>query len=280
MGKVRIAMNGANSMNCAFEREIDIVGELGYDCIELRDWTLADYLTNHTTGEVRSLLEKANLAPLTINAIEPTTLASASDRDRLTDAADWRLRAAAEIGCPYVVANCWGVPDGLSGDEGRRQVIEGLKFVSDMASEHGVKIAFEPLGSKNSPVHTVAETMSVLGEVDRDNVGWLFDVYHFHVVDGSLDALAESDIDMLFVVHIDDVKDMPYESLAIPASERLLPGDGVSDLSGILSTLHRAGYRGAFSVEMFNKEFLARDPYEFAKAAKEKTEAVLDKYFR
>ena len=280
MSKVRIAMNGANSMNCDFEREIAIVGELQYDCIELRDWTLADYLTRHTAGEVRTLLERANLAPLTINAIEPTTLASDFDRDRLFETADWRLRAAAEIGCPYVVANCWGVPDGLSADEGRRQVVEGLKFVSDMATKHGVRIAFEPLGSKDSPVHTVAETMSVLGEVNRENVGWLFDVYHFHVVDGSLDALADSDIAKLFVVHIDDVKDMPYESLAIPASERLLPGDGVSDLPGILSTLYRAGYRGPFSIEMFSKEFLKWDPYEFAETAKVKTKAVLDQYFR
>jgi hypothetical protein len=40
MDDVRIAMNGANSMNCDFEREIAIVGELGFDYIELRDWAL------------------------------------------------------------------------------------------------------------------------------------------------------------------------------------------------------------------------------------------------
>jgi 2-keto-myo-inositol isomerase len=159
-------------------------------------------------------------------------------------------------------------------------VVEGLKFVSDMAAKYRVKVAFEPLGSEQSPVHTVAETMAMLDEVGRENVGWLFDVYHFHVSDRSLDSLAKADMEKLFLVHIDDVKDLPYDRLAIPASERLLPGDGASDLTGILSTLYRAGYRGPFSVEMFNKEFLAWDPYDFAKEAKQKTEQVLEKHFR
>ena len=280
MAEVRIGMNGAKSMNCDLATEISIIGALKYDCIELRDWTLADYLKEHDVGELRALLENANLPPLTINAIEPTTLGPGPDRERLIETADWRLRVAAAIACPYVVANCWGVSDGLSADEGKRQVVEGLKFVSDIASDYGVKIAYEPLGSKDSPVHTIADTMDMLRQVNRENVGWLFDVYHFHVVDGSLEALAKSDIEKLFLVHIDDVKDGPYESLAIPASERLLPGDGVSALPEILATLHRAGYRGPFSVEMFNEEFLAWDPYQFAKTAKEKTVAVIDKYFR
>ena len=81
-----------------------------------------------------------------------------------------------------------------------------------------------------------------------------------------------------FIVHYDDVKDLPYESL-LGLDQRALPGEGVADLKGILSTLYRIGYRGPFSIELFNEEMTTWDPEEFASVAKQKAEEVLDKYF-
>jgi 2-keto-myo-inositol isomerase len=120
--------------------------------------------------------------------------------------------------------------------------------------------------------------MELLERINRDNVGWLLDFYHFHMANQSLASLAKADVTKLLMVHIDDIKDLPYEKL-LSMDQRLFPGDGVCDTAGVLRTLYQAGYEGPFSVELFNSEFLGWDPVNFAKAAKEKTEAVMEEYF-
>jgi len=280
-GQVRnyeIGMNGAMEMNCGLGEQIAIIDELGYDWIEFRDWSVAEYLQRHEMGELLALLAAARVKPLSVNAIMPITLGQGDDRERLKGQARRCLELAATLGAPYVVACCYVGSEGFPRAEGARRVIQGIELVSDLAGDFGIKVAYEPLGNVEYPIHTIADTMDLLRTVDRDNVGWLFDTYHFHTAGDSLEALAGSDLEKLYFVHIDDVKDLPYERLAV-LTERLLPGDGVCDLAGMLATLRGVGYEGPFSVEMANKEFLSWDPREFALVAKQKTEAVLDRYF-
>jgi 2-keto-myo-inositol isomerase len=277
--KWELALNGADTMRCGLAEEIAIVGRLGYDWLEIRDWKLEEFLEEHSVEELRELFSKANVKPLDINTIEPITLGPGEDRQRLEREATWRLRLAGAIGCKLVVAGCYGAPEDLSEQEGMQQVIDGLKLASDIAAEHNVMVAYEFLGARALPVHTISDTMEVLDILDRDNVGWLFDFYHFHVADPSLEALAQADMSRLLLVHINDAKDLPYEELAIPKNERLLPGDGVSATQDILGTLYRLGYRGPFAIELVNPEFLEYEPVEFAKIAKQKTLVILEKYF-
>lgn len=279
MSKYQLGMNGGIEMNCGLAEEVAIIDKLGYDYIELRNWKVDEFLKEHSFEDLRALMDGVKVKPLSVNGIYPMNLVSSSDLERLWLHAAWNIQLTAASGCPYVVACCFGGPEGLSLDEGRRQITEGLKLVSDLAAKFDVKVAYEPLGNKSYPIHTVADTMELLQTVDRDNVGWLLDVYHFHTVDDSLEALAASDVDKLYLVHFDDVKDLPYERLT-GLDQRAFPGDGVSDLKGILSTLYRIGYKGPFSVELFNKELASWDPYEFATVVKQKAEAVLDKYFK
>lgn len=121
----------------------------------------------------------------------------------------------------------------------------------------------------------------MLGEMSLANVGWLLDVYHLHTVGDTPDALAEADVSKLLLVHLSDAEEGslgPGESWRLDS--RVFPGDGVIELSEILSVLHASRYEGPFSVELLNARFSSWDPCEFAKVAKEKTERILDAYFR
>jgi 2-keto-myo-inositol isomerase len=278
VGKYPIGMNGAVEMKCDLPEQVAIIDELGYDYVELRNSQVEEYLKENTLADLRALLARSRVKPLSVNALQPLSVGSETDRRRLVESADWHLRTAAATGCPYVVA-CWfGGPEGLPVDESTRQVVEGVKLVSDLAAHYGVKIAYEPLGNEGYPIHTVTDTMRLLQTVARANVGWLLDIYHFHAVGDSLEALANSDVDKLYFVHMNDVKDLPSERLT-GLDQRVLPGDGVADLRGIISTLHGLAYKGPFSVELFNAEFSSWNPREFARTAKQKTEAILDKYW-
>jgi 2-keto-myo-inositol isomerase len=278
VGKYLLGMNGGIEMNCGLAEEVAIIDKLGYDYIELRNWKVDIFLKDHSFDDLRALMESVKVKPLSVNGVFPVNLASLADQQRLWLHAAWNIQLAAASNCPYVVACCFGGAEGLSLEEGKRQILEGVRLTADIAAKYGITVAYEPLGNKSYPVHTIADTMELLETVDRDNVGWMLDVYHFHAVDDSLEDLAKADVDKLLIVHYDDVKDLPYESL-LGLDQRAFPGEGVSDLKGILSTLYRMGYRGPFSIELFNEEMATWDPEKFASVAKQKAEEVLDKYF-
>jgi len=58
------------------------------------------------------------------------------------------------------------------------------------------------------------------------------------------------------------------------------PGEGAIDLKGILTTLKEIGYKeDMVSVELFRPEYYELEVEEAIKIAKEKTLAVVGKYF-
>ncbi len=275
----KLGLNGI-SLNCGQAEEIAIAGKLGYDYLEMRQGKLEAFLRERPVEDLPVLFAEAKVKPLSINYI---ALGPGKDQTRdqpwLAQSARWYLRMADAIGCEYVVVIASGFAEGLSKRESKRQVVEELKSLSDIAAKYNVQVAYEFLDSQ-FPVHTIADTMEVLELVDRDNVGWLLDFHFFHVADGSLESLARAGTDRLLLVHINDLPNLPLEELALGKGKRLFPGDGAIATEAILRTLCQMGYQGPFSVELENPEFLSWDPFEFCKIAKEKTLAVLNRYYR
>jgi 2-keto-myo-inositol isomerase len=82
-------------------------------------------------------------------------------------------------------------------------------------------------------------------------VGVLFDTAHYHVTSTKLRDINESSVRHIKHVHLDDMPDTPAD-LTHRDFDRVLPGEGVVDLPGIISALEQNGYRGYFSIEMFS----------------------------
>jgi len=55
---------------------------------------------------------------------------------------------------------------------------------------------------------------------------------------------------------------------------RVIPGDGVAPLAGILRKLREKGYTGPMSVELFLPKYQEADPFELAREIKRKSEAL------
>ncbi len=274
----QLGLNGDIAMTCGLAEEIAIAGQLGYDWLEIRDAKLEAFLTERSVADLRALFAEARVKPLASGGIMSLASSSPSDRRLMEQQAEWRLSMAGAIGCECVVVYpTVGAGDAATGED-RRLLVESLQVISDIAVKYGVRVAYEFIAVRSTPVHGVADTMALLDSVGRANVGWLFDFYHFHVADGSLEALARADASRLLLVHISDVKDLPYEALA-SMDKRLFPGEGTAPTASILRTLHQIGYRGPFSVELWSKEYATWDPCEFARVARDKTVAVLQKFY-
>jgi sugar phosphate isomerase/epimerase len=158
-----------------------------------------------------------------------------------------------------------------------------LSACADVLQDHGLRLGLEYVGPKTSwsalrfPfVHTMAEMKNLIGEIERLNVGFVLDSWHWYTAGESKKDLVSLRGDQIVSV---DLNDAPA---GIPAdqqvdSRRELPAaTGVIDVAAFLGALQEIGYTGPVRVEPFN-DVVRRMPPEQAIAA---AKAALDKAFR
>jgi len=106
------------------------------------------------------------------------------------------------------------------------------------------------------------------------NVGLLLDSWHWHHAGATPDDIVAAGRDRIVHVHFNDSPNLPPEQ--IHDNQRLLPGEGVINLTGFLQALHRIQYDDALSVEVFGRT-KDMSPEAAAKAGLESALAVFRK---
>jgi len=135
------------------------------------------------------------------------------------------------------------------GDD-RDTVVEGLRVIGDEAARAGVRIGLEPInrigGEDWTSISSLQEAAELLDAADRPALGIQFDSWHVWNTADVVDEI-ERHAHRFVGVHIADWRD-PTRGWA----DRVLPGDGVADLPGLLRTLERAGWDGFYDLEIFS----------------------------
>ncbi|MBL8796165.1 MAG: sugar phosphate isomerase/epimerase [Planctomycetia bacterium] len=205
----------------------------------------------------------------------------------------------------------WVVDD----DERRKKALEQAKREMDMVLQIGGKrIAAPPAGATKEPglnllkaaeryralleigaqtgvvpqvelwgfsqnLNRLGECALVAMESGHPQACILADVYHLYKGGSALSGLKLLSATSMFVMHINDYPANPPRA-EITDAQRIYPGDGVAPLKEILRTLHAIGFRGALSLEMFNRDYWKQDALAVAKLGLEKTKAVVRESFK
>lgn len=176
-------------------------------------------------------------------------------------------------------------PGTATGDDhatSRRLMVDALKRIADVGAESGTRISLEPIrASNNGFVSSLADGTAYVDEVGSDNLGLALDIWHLWDEPGLLDVIAAR-TDLIDGVQVDDWRDPTRVQ-----SDRVLPGDGISDVSGIMAALIRAGFRGWYELELMSDlslpdslwalpttEFLKRADTSFEKVWREAVSAA------
>ena len=108
----------------------------------------------------------------------------------------------------------------------------------------------------------------------RPDASLLLDVFHLYKSGTPFTALKQINGGALHVIHIND-----YPQAADPSTlndgNRVYPGDGVAPFRRILRGLRDNGFRGCFSLELFNRDYWAKSVDENLKTGLEKIRAVV-----
>lgn len=134
-----------------------------------------------------------------------------------------------------------------------RTAASEYRELAKIASDHGVRMALEPLNpilmNVDTFLCTVTQAGRVIESVDHPQFGLFLDVWHIWE-DSAAPSLIQKYGEKIFGVHVNDWHDPRT------FGDRLLPGEGKIPLVEILKAIHKTGYSGAYTLEIFSEEHL------------------------
>ena len=140
-----------------------------------------------------------------------------------------------------------------------------LRKVAMLATPLGIRVGFEAL-SWGRHVNDFALSWEIVQRADRDNLGVCIDSFHVLAncsLNGTdFDALATIPGERIAFVQLSDflwsAVRTPEERIETARHLRVFPGEGVhsAELSRMIRLIDRAGYRGDWSFEVFNDDYV------------------------
>jgi len=276
---MKIAMNqGTTLENSTLELDLQLLEKYGYDFIEIRSIDkLKEYLETHSINELVEFFQTHHLKPLSLNALVYFNNRTEEEYKALLEEYKEMLEYAKILNIDRIVVVPLVSEKKILRSIIRQSCVEVLTELSDLAKPYGVKLALEFIGHPHATVNTLSFANEIVAEVDRENVGIVFDTYQYYAMNSTLEDLKNTDFSKVFLFHINDVED--YMPGIMLDEDRVYPGDGVIDLDSILTIIKEKGFSDHASIEVFRPEYYQLDAEEVVKAAKEKTLKVLATHF-
>jgi sugar phosphate isomerase/epimerase len=145
-----------------------------------------------------------------------------------------------------------GARAGHTHNHARRLFKNALKELADVAGEHGVALAVEPMHARCASDFTflsgLDETLDLIRPLDCPQLKVAFDVYHLGHDPAVLDRLPEL-VPWIAIVQLGDAKQLPQGE-----QNRCRLGEGRLPLRELVTALIAADYRGFFDVELMGED--------------------------
>jgi len=168
-------------------------------------------------------------------------LVSPDDRPKYLDRVRETIGVARGLGCSKLITCTGNTLPGVPLEAQRKSVIDSLTAASEIAAGAGMTLVVEALNSlvdhEGYFLDSPDEAASIVREVGRPNVKYLYDVYHMQIMCGNVIATIERDIDVIGHFH----------SAGVPGRHEL--SDGELNYPNILKAIDALDYDGCFGLE-------------------------------
>lgn len=247
-------------------------GFLGVDV--MLDKAMAEGVTR-----TRNLLSNLHLRPAFVNLpveFRKDDAAFRASLPKLEEAAPF----AAAIGCPRMMT--YIMPSSNTPKDELRRILKRrfTECAGIMARSH-CRLGLEFLGPlhlrKMFPYEFIWKMPEMLAFAKEcgSNVGLTLDAWHWYHAGGTVADILAAGKERIVVVHFDDSPNLPPDQ--IRDNQRLLPGEGVIDLTAFLHALQKIGYEDSLSVEVFGRGLKEMPPEKSARLCLDYGRAALKK---
>jgi sugar phosphate isomerase/epimerase len=169
---------------------------------------------------------------------------------------DAAARFAAAIHCPRMITYIMPSSD-TPKDELRQTYKQRFTESARILARSNVRLGLEFLGPlelrkahKYEFIWRMNDMLAFAKECGP-NVGLLLDSWHWHHAGATTEDIIAAGRDRIVHIHFNDSPNLPPEQ--IHDNQRLLPGEGVINLTGFLQALQSIHYSDALSVEVFGR---------------------------
>jgi sugar phosphate isomerase/epimerase len=192
------------------------------------------------------------------------------------------LQVCKAVGAPLLMV-CSSTSAHASGDPGL--IARHLAKLATAAVPMGVKIGFEAL-SWGRHINQYEQAWDVVDRAGHANLGIVLDAFHMLANRADFDGVQDIASARIALVQLSDFmwRDIhsAEERLETARHLRVFPGEGAhsAELSDLLRRLNYNGYRGDFSFEVFNDDYLQISPEIVAQRAHRSAKWVTDQVLR
>ncbi len=174
-------------------------------------------------------------------------------RARAFERMERKFDVMAELGTDLVLlcSNC--SPQAL---DDRARMLDDLHELGERAAKRQMRIGYEAL-AWGRHIHDHRDAWALVRDVDHPQIGLILD--SFHSLSRRVPSTSIGDIkaEKLFFVQVADAPLLDMDYLSWSRHFRCMPGQGDFALAEWAEAIHRIGYQGWWSLEIFNDRFRA-----------------------
>jgi sugar phosphate isomerase/epimerase len=251
--------------------EVEIAARAGYDAIEPWVEEIDRYVKGGgSLSDLRKRISDHGLTVESAIAFPEWIVDDDARRARALEEARRSMELVARIGGKRLAAPPAGATD-ISLD--LLKVTERYRALLELGAGFGVAAEVEIWGFSRT-LRRLGEGALVAIESGHPAACILPDVFHLYRGGSAFGGVKLLGSAAIHVIHVNDYPAAPPRE-TITDAERVYPGDGVAPLAALFRDLAGIGFRGALSLELFNREYWKQDAQTVARTGLAKMQAVV-----
>lgn len=259
------AIHGKTIYRSNLATDIRVAQECGYCGIEIVVSKLYAYLEQgNTTDDLKTILKKHNVVPVSINDIAHVETEDSKKLDEILHKTETLSNIAKEIDCPTIQL----VP--LLSLAGRpwKEIVNitsrNIRKIADVGRRFNVSFQMEPVAW--SPIHSLSKCLQIIHAAEADNVAMVIDFWHlWSGGETSPEEVAKLNKSMIFNIHFCDGKKAPRDTVWDETVLRgYYPGEGDIPLHDWVNAVKSTQYDGFWSCELISAKHWEDDIKEVA----------------
>jgi len=273
---MRLALHSLTTMHCNCLTEVRLARDLDYQGIEFMVAKFLRYLDQGgQAATLRAACEQAGTPAVCLNALVPCDRFGKQDHQALLEECERLSAAAAGLGCPTIQLVFLTQLAGYPWPEVRRLTAQNAAELADIGRAYGIRFQLEPIAW--APMNSLAQTLEVIAETGRDNLGLVVDFWHLWAGEATTpDDVARLDKNLIYGIHICDGKRRAPGALWNEGQQRgYLPGEGDIPLRDWVAAVKATGYDGVWSAETYSPRHWEDDLYDLAATCRDRVLAYI-----
>jgi hydroxypyruvate isomerase len=219
----------------AFADRIRLADKAGLDAIEFWKWS------NKDLDAIEAALRETGLALSGFVAEPMIPLTDPANKEPFLEGLRQSIEVAQRLGAKVLIAQAGADLEGRTHPEQRAALVACLVSAGEVLAGTGIKLGLEPLNTlidhKGYFLPSTREGLDIVEEVDRPEIGIVYDLYHSAVMGERPEEVLDGRMGKVFHIHVAD------------HPGRGDPGTGGVDLKVRLAWIFAHGYTGPVGLE-------------------------------